>query len=139
MGLSSMFAAQADPVVTLNRTAIGNANLIRMRNLCTCGIASLREYEPIVKHVQAEIFAHTQLRQQQGKSSAFFSMTSTPVSRFLFEQLETLACLPFLVGELAGRGIKKMMVVGRSLRLLVQRIVGCRPEEIRGLVFRKVF
>jgi hypothetical protein len=57
-------------------------------------------------------------------------MTSTPVFLFLFKQLETLARLPLLVWELAGVGIKKVMVVDRRLFLLVQRIVGCCPKEI---------
>ena len=47
-------------------------------------------------------------------------MPSMTVSRFLFKQLQTLARLPFLIGKLAGGGIKKVMVVDRSLRLLVQ-------------------
>ncbi len=48
----------------------------------------------------------------------------------LFEQLQPLSCLPFLIGELAGGRVQKVMVVRNGGRLVVQCIVGCRPKKV---------
>jgi hypothetical protein len=64
---------------------------------------------------------------------------SSTDSRFRSEQFETLARLPFLIWELAGGRIQKVMIISRRLRLLMQTIVCCGPKEIGRWHFRQVF
>ena len=55
-----------------------------------------------------------------------------------FEDLQTLAGLPLLVGEFAGRGIEEVVIISRRLLFPVQCIVCCGPEEESRCVFRRV-
>ena len=55
-----------------------------------------------------------------------------------FEDQQALASLPFLIGELAARGVDEAMVIGGGLTFLVQGVVGGGPEEESRGVLRQV-
>ena len=78
-------------------------------------------------------------------TSSVKATTLHPIVRVLWhglillsEQFDTLPRLPFLIRELAGSGIKEMLVVGDGRRPFVQRIVRCRPKEVRRRYLGKI-